>query len=51
MEEAEKRLKVYSETTFWSYLNGRPTPLDGLNRYTKRGFFSFLIASSDTETK
>ena len=23
----EKKLKVYCETTFWSYLNGRPTPL------------------------
>jgi len=27
MEEAKKRLKVYCETTFWSYLNGRPTSL------------------------
>ena len=24
---AEKKLKVYCETSFWSYLNGRPTPL------------------------
>ena len=23
----QKRLKVYCETSFWSYLNGRPTPL------------------------
>ncbi len=23
----EKKLKVYCETTFWSYLNGRHTPL------------------------
>ena len=23
----EKKLKVYCETSFWSYLNGRPTPL------------------------
>ena len=27
MEEAKKRLKVYCETTFWSYLNGGRTPL------------------------
>ena len=27
MEEVDKKLKVYCETTFWSYLNGRPTPL------------------------
>ena len=27
MEEAKKRLKVYCETSFWSYLNGGPTPL------------------------
>ena len=25
--EEQKRLKVYCETSFWSYLNGRPTPL------------------------
>ena len=24
---ADKKLKVYCETSFWSYLNGRPTPL------------------------
>jgi len=24
---AEKNLKVYCETSFWSFLNGRPTPL------------------------
>jgi len=24
---AEKKLKVYCETSFWSFLNGRPTPL------------------------
>ena len=24
---SEKKLKVYCETSFWSYLNGRPTPL------------------------
>ena len=23
----EKKLKVYCETSFWSYPNGRPTPL------------------------
>ena len=28
MEEAKKRLKVYCETTFWSYLNGGRTPLE-----------------------
>ncbi len=22
-----KKLKVYCETSFWSFLNGRPTPL------------------------
>ena len=27
MEEAKKRLKVYCETSFWSYLNGVRTPL------------------------
>ena len=27
MEGAEKKLKVYCETSFWSYLTGRPTPL------------------------
>ena len=27
MEETKQRLKVYCETTFWSYLNGRHTPL------------------------
>ena len=27
MEEAKKRLKVYCETSFWSYLNGGRTPL------------------------
>ena len=27
MEEIEKRLRVYCETTFWSYLNGGRTPL------------------------
>lgn len=26
MEEAKKRLKVYCETSFWSYLNGGRTP-------------------------
>lgn len=25
--DCEKKLKVYCETTFWSFLNGRPTPL------------------------
>ena len=24
---ADKKLRVYCETSFWSYLNGRPTPL------------------------
>lgn len=28
MEEAKKRLKVYCETTFWSYLNGGRTSLE-----------------------
>ena len=28
MEEAKQRLKVYCETTFWSYLNGGRTPLE-----------------------
>ena len=28
MEEAKKRLKIYCETTFWSYLNGGRTPLE-----------------------
>ena len=28
MEEVKKRLKVYCETTFWSYLNGGRTPLE-----------------------
>ena len=28
MEESKKRLKVYCETTFWSYLNGGRTPLE-----------------------
>ena len=23
----QKRLKIYCETSFWSYLNGHPTPL------------------------
>ena len=27
MEAEKKRLKVYCETSFWSYLNGRPTTL------------------------
>ncbi len=27
MEEAKKKLKVYCETSFWSYLNGGPTTL------------------------
>ena len=27
MEEARKKLKVYCETSFWSYLTGRPTAL------------------------
>jgi len=27
MAEEKKRLKVYCETSFWSFLNGRPTPL------------------------
>ena len=22
----QKRLKIYCETSFWSYLNGHPTP-------------------------
>ena len=26
-EVSEKKLKVYCETSFWSYLNGRQTPL------------------------
>lgn len=26
-EVMERKLKVYCETSFWSYLNGRPTPL------------------------
>ena len=28
MEETKQRLKVYCETTFWSYLNGGSTPLE-----------------------
>ena len=24
---AERKLRIYCETSFWSYLNGRPTPL------------------------
>ena len=28
MEETKKKLKVYCETTFWSYLNGGNTPLE-----------------------
>ena len=31
MEDMKKRLKVYCATTFWSCLNGRPTPLKMLN--------------------
>ena len=27
MAEEKKKLKVYCETSFWSFLNGRPTPL------------------------
>jgi len=27
MNEEKKKLKVYCETSFWSYLNGRHTPL------------------------
>ena len=27
MAEERKKLKVYCETSFWSFLNGRPTPL------------------------
>ena len=27
MEAEKKRLKIYCETSFWSYLNGRPTTL------------------------
>jgi len=27
MAEEEKKLRVYCETSFWSFLNGRPTPL------------------------
>ena len=27
MAEEQKKLKVYCETSFWSFLNGRPTPL------------------------
>ena len=27
MEETKQRLKIYCETTFWSYLNGGRTPL------------------------
>ena len=23
----EKKLKIYCETSFWSFLNGRPTPV------------------------
>ena len=28
MEESKTKLKVYCETSFWSYLNGRPTPVE-----------------------
>ena len=28
MEESKAKLKVYCETSFWSYLNGRPTPVE-----------------------
>ncbi len=27
MAEEKKKMKVYCETSFWSFLNGRPTPL------------------------
>ena len=27
MSKEKKKLKVYCETSFWSFLNGRPTPL------------------------
>ena len=27
MAEEKKKLKVYCETSFWSFLNGLPTPL------------------------
>jgi len=27
MADEKKKLKVYCETSFWSFLNGRPTPL------------------------
>ena len=38
MEEAKKRLKVYCETTFWSYLNGGRTPLEFLDRKEEFGY-------------
>jgi len=39
MEESKKGLKVYFETTFWSYLNGGRTPLEHIainDRWTMR---------------
>ena len=43
MEEAKKRLKIYCETTFWSYLNGGRTPLEHIainDRWTMRASLS-----------
>ena len=28
---AERKLRIYCETSFWSYLNGRPTPLQHIH--------------------
>ena len=37
MEEVKKRLKVYCETTFWSYLNGGRTPCFAFFRQVSKG--------------
>ncbi len=62
---ADKKLRVYCETSFWSYLNGRPTPLQHiavkqaatlhggrrLRRSAKSMFLSTLVRKPMVGTK